>query len=50
MMIPIIYINPNGSGIGGKAVVPSLVVFHLRVGDSIINFTIFDMIYIMIFL
>ena len=34
MMIPIIYINPNGLGIGGKAVVPPLVVFHLRVGDS----------------
>ena len=34
MMIPIIYINPNGSGIGGKAIVPPLVVFHLRVGDS----------------
>ena len=37
MMIPIIYINPNGSGIGGKAIVPPLSVFHLRVGDSIAN-------------
>ena len=37
MMISIIYINPNGSGIGGKAVVPPLVVFHLRVGDSTLS-------------
>ena len=35
MMIPIIYINPNGSGIGGKAIIPPLVVFHLRIGDNI---------------
>ena len=34
-MVLIIYINPNGSGIGGKAGVPPLVMFHPMAGDSI---------------
>ena len=48
MMIPIIYINPNGSGIGGKAIVPPLVVFHLRVGDSMFLLSFFTFLYLIL--